>query len=558
MPTTKVPELYQLCLENLVHNGEFWLKKKADKKSSQPLNNSFESLPSSFQQDLLDTYERIHSHPGRCSFWQEQQEKWRLFVTSQVCKLTITEYTEKASLLHIAATCRNLKHLELKYVKEVLSYLKAISPCLCTIVTLDFETMAHVNSTSLKYIRNRCPKLRVLILRSCFLTDKSISQLKHLPTLTELDLRDTEVTAAGVSHVLRNNPQLRTLLHPEVGRALQKMHSAKTWLVRVEMSLFAQTANYRLREIELELCTKDHCNMLAMVVLVCPHIERVRVEFDARISSQALLPLAKLKRLSQLDVQCISSGNRKPWEEHQSESMTLFEGSIVPILKSHGNQLSTVSLEGIVGVNMKILQDLCTRLMTLGLYYNWYLHDSFPLPKDLKASKPFPTLKRLLFGSNFGNDDFPAVYLEWLLSNANLEELSLSASPLFTDDLFTRVFANSLSFPHLRSLELAYCNVTPELIVEFLARCGRKALQKLSICGPFVREQAPPAMCYIICEKLDVHVEAYSYSFVKIKKRIVRYKQDLSFVSSPQHSLESRHHHPYLDVKKQWRQDFQC
>ncbi|KAJ8880567.1 hypothetical protein PR048_017037 [Dryococelus australis] len=391
--------------------------------------------------------------------------------------------------------------------------------------------MAHVNSAALKYIRNHCPKIRVLILRSCFLTDKSISQLKHIPTLTELDLRDTEVTAAGVAQVLRNNPQLRTLLHPEVGRALQKMHSTKTWLVRMEKNLlFAPSVNYHLREVELELCTKDHCNMLAMVVLVCPHIERVRVEFDALISPQALLPLANLEKLSQLDVQCVSDGNRKHWEEHQSNSTTLFEGSIVPILKSHGSQLSTISLEGIAGVNMKILQDMCTRLVTLGLYYNWYLNGFFPLPEDLSVSKPFPALKRLLFGSNFGHDDFPALYLEWLLSNTNLEELSLSASPLFTDDLFTRVFANSLSFPHLHSLELAYCNVTPELIIEFLARCGRKSLRKLSICGPFVREQAPPAMCYIICEKLDVQIEAYSYSFVKIKKRIVRYKQDLSFV----------------------------
>jgi hypothetical protein len=72
--------------------------------------------------------------------------------------------------------------------------------------------------------------------------------------------------------------------------------------------------------------------------------------------------------------------------------------------------------------------------------------------------------------------------------------------------------------------------VTTEVITGFLYHCGRKSLRELSICGPFVREQASPALCYIICEKLDVQLEAYFYSFIKMKKRMVRYKQDLNFI----------------------------
>nr|CAD7402122.1 unnamed protein product [Timema cristinae] len=634
MPILKTQSLYQICLENIVHNANFWLELKLAQEKNKTATNPFDSLPASLQQDILCTYERIHGLPGGNNFWLELQEKWRLFVTRQISKLTITEYTGKTSLVHIASTCRNLKHLELKNVQEALPYLKAVAPCLNTVLSLDFETMAHVNSASLKYIRSHCPNLKsltksqfkfasllptiavaqgaivkfigdraikkgeergwkrinsglvpvtalkdpapkkVLGLKSCFLNDKAVNQLKHISSLMELDLRDTEVTAIGICQVLKCNPQLRSLQHPEVGRALYKMHSAKTWLVRVEASLLsASAASYRLREIELELSTKDHCNMLSVVTSVCPRIERVRVEVDMRVSPYALMPLSKLEWLCELDIQCVAGSNRKPWDDQPStgtvlETITLFEGSIVPILESRGKHIQIVLLEGVAAVSMKIIQEHCPHLISLGLYYNSYAQNSFSIPDNVTSSKPFPSLRRLLFGSNSGHDDFPAPYLEWLLSNSNLVELSLSASPLFTNELFTRVFANSSAFPQLRRLELDYCNVTAEVITEFLNSCGRKSLKELSICGPFVREQASPALCFIICEKLDVQVEAYFYSFVKMKKRMVRYKQDLNFISSkpdvgsPRHTLESRNRAnrlpSYLDVKKQWGGECKC
>ncbi|XP_069679780.1 F-box and leucine-rich repeat protein 13-like [Periplaneta americana] len=548
MPTHKMQRLYQLCLENIVQNANFWLQVKQIQEKTGLLGSPFDSLPASLEQDLLDMYERIHGLPGRNNFWLERQEKWRLFITRRITRLSITEYTEKISLVHIAATCRNLKHLEVRDVQEALPYLKAVAPCLTTIVSLNIDTMAHVTSASLKYIRNHCPNLRVLGLKSCFLNDKAMGHLKHISTLAELDLRDTEVTAAGVSQVLKSNPQLRSLHHPEVVRALYKLHSTRTWLVRVEASLLTPStaACYHLREIELELSRKDNPSMLAVVVSVCPEIERVRIEFDARASPYALVPLAALKCLTELDVQCVADTNRKPWDDHPTNStvlecVTLFEGSILPILQSCGNRLLTLSLEGVSGVDMKAVECHCPHLVSLGLYYNTYARNSFRIPDNKASVKPFPSLRRLLFGSNSGNDDFSAAYLEWLLSNENLEELSLSGSPLFTDELFACAFTNSAAFPRLRRLELDYCNVTAEVITGFLYHCGRKSLRELSICGPFVREQASPALCYIICEKLDVQLEAYFYSFIKMKKRMVRYKQDLNFISSKSDIASPRH-----------------
>ncbi|PNF17796.1 hypothetical protein B7P43_G06893 [Cryptotermes secundus] len=539
MQAHKMQRLYQLCLENIVHNSNFWLQVKHTQEKIGILSSPFDSLPASLEQDLLDMYEQINGLSGQNNFWLEQQEKWRLFVTRRIKRLCITKYTEKTSLVHIATTCRNLNHLEVRDVQEALPYLKAVAPCLTTVVSLNIDTMAHVTSGSLKYIRSHCPNLRTLGLKSCFLNDKAVSHLKHISTLAELDLRDTEVTAVGVSHVLKSNPQLRSLHHPEVVHAVYKLHSTRTWRVRVEASLWSSSMAvcYHLREIDLELSRKDNPSMLAVVVSVCPEIERVRIEFDARASPYALVPLAALKCLTELDIQCVADTNRKPWVDHAThssvlDSITLFEGSVLPILQSCGSHLHALSLEGISGVDMKSVEIHCPNLVSLGLYYNTYARNSFRIPDNIASVKPFPSLRRLLFGSNSGNSDFSASYLEWLLSNENLEELSLSGSPLFTDELFACAFANSAAFPQLRRLELDYCNVTAEVITGFLYHCGRKSLRELSICGPFVREQASPALCYIICEKLDVQLEAYFYSFIKMKKRMLRYKQDLNFISS--------------------------
>ncbi|XP_067000887.1 uncharacterized protein [Anabrus simplex] len=521
MPVHKVKLLYHLCLENIILNADFWLQVKKVQEKDRNTSGPFDDLPASIEQDLLDAYERLDSGPGRKNMWLERQDRWRLFVTQRVNRLSVTDRTEKCSLAHIAATCKNVKYLEVKNVHDVIPYLKALAPCLSTVVSLNFETMAHVNSAVLKYIRSHCPNLRVLGLRSCFLNDKAVGHLKHINSLTELDLRDTEVTAAGVCRVLKHNPQLCSLQHPDVVRALYKMHAttAKTWLVR------AVAVSYRLHDVELELSRKDGPEMLAVVAEVCPAVERVRVEFDVRASPQSLAPLARLQRLAELDIQCVG-------DDRQSEPMTLFRGSIVPILEARGQCLLTMSLEGVADVDMRLIEVYCPRLVSLGLYYNSYIQDSFHIPKDISSVKPFPALRRLLFGSNSGNNDFPSAYLEWLLANKDLEELCLSGSPLFTNELFSGAFANSCAFPHLRRLELDYCNISQEVITDFLCHCGRKSLKELSICGPFVHEQATPALCYIICKRLDVQLEAYFYSFVKMKKRMVRYKQDLNFINS--------------------------
>lgn len=70
------------------------------------LNYFSPPLAPALEQELLDTYAKINSLPEHGNFWLEDQEKWRLFITRKITRLTISEYTEKASLAHISTTCR--------------------------------------------------------------------------------------------------------------------------------------------------------------------------------------------------------------------------------------------------------------------------------------------------------------------------------------------------------------------------------------------------------------------------------------------------------------------
>lgn len=293
----------------------------------------------------------------------------------------------------------------------------------------------------------------------CFINDKAISYLKSIPSLVEIDLRNTDITASGVNRILRHNPQLTHLNHPDVFRALIKNHS--WFLSRISSS------QYSLVDMYCQLTRRDDGeSLLTKLVSSCPHLERIQIEMDPRTSPQGLSQLNRLTRLNELDIQCLPVTGTSP----VPESSSLFSQGILSVVSVRGSQLSSLFLEGVLHVNMHQLQLHCPNLNSLGIFYNSYAPTSFHVPDDLTITKPFPALTRLMFGSNAGDDDFDPRYLSWLLSNPQLNELSLSGSPLLTGSLFAVAFANSGGFPHLRRLELDYCNISSELITEFLSQ----------------------------------------------------------------------------------------
>lgn len=241
-----------------------------------------------------------------------------------------------------------------------------------------------------------------------------MSSLKRLSNLIELDLRETEVTAAGAARLLKRNPQLLLVKHSELLRSLAKLATKSIVL--------------QIREIQLSIeCSSS--SIVHSVVTTCPKLEQINIELDYRIPNTTLIPLAQLEHLNQLHIHCIC--------EHVSLSPklseTLFATSIIPILKVRGKQLKALSLECVEGVDLKQIETLCPYLGSLTLYFNSYVS-----PNVLPT---FEGLRKLQFGSQAGGDDnMSAPTLKALLvGTTSLQELSLASSPLYSDQLFQEV-----------------------------------------------------------------------------------------------------------------------
>ncbi|XP_071448828.1 uncharacterized protein [Hetaerina americana] len=557
MAPYKLHTLYSLCLRTIVHNAEHWLPKEPHNKCGYH-PSPFDNLPTGLAQDLLEAYERINGMPTLNKYWQEQA-RWRMFITCKIMKIIITEFMDKNTLLHIANSCHNLKHLELRNVEETLQYLKIISPCLSTLILLDLH-MSTVSNVALKFISDHCVNLKILRLKSCYVTDKAVASLKRMNSLIEVDLSETEVTHSGLAQILKRNPQIQILHHLEVVKALNKMHH-KLWKKSSNFHITSSLPRYQLRELGFN-CNRETQSALPISVATCPFLERVSVEFDIRTASPtALTPLSALRHITELHVLCVSSfigpvagdgrnagqsGDISSLPSTHSQThipVTVFEGSILPTIQVRGYQITALTLEGVSGVNLQILESSCPTLASLGLYYNTYVKVHLD-----RHCLMFPRLRRLAFGSGGGSgvdencEDFTAAGLEMLLSGAtSLEELSLSGSPLYSDSLFVRVFAAN-QFHNLRRLELEHCNVSQQVVEWFLGgNCNNNAtdgcrisqcqsLSEVSVCGHWVHEQAAAALSFILKEKLDVRLEAYVYSFAKVKKRTVRFKQYVNFI----------------------------
>ncbi|KAG8231833.1 hypothetical protein J437_LFUL008604 [Ladona fulva] len=555
MAPIKLHSLYNLCLREIVNNAELWLQYPYPYDDCSQRPSPFDSLPTGLAQDLLESYERVHGLPSLSKYWQEQA-RWRLFITSKIKKIIITEFMDKKTLLHVANCCHNLKHLEIRNVEETLQYLKIITPCLPTLILLDLH-MSTVSNSALKFIRDHCTTLKILRLKSCYVTDKAIKSLKRVSSLLEVDLSETEVTHSGLAQVLKHNPQIQVLHHLDVVKALNKMHDKQWRKYRLIKNI--TLPRYQLRELGFN-CNEETQATLPVTVATCPFLERVSVEFDIRTATpSALAPLSTLNHLTELHVLCVSSfigpaANEAHGSGANNEASamasrrlppraTIFAGSIYPTIRVHGKHITALTLEGVSGVDLPLLEKACVSLLSLGLYYNTYTKIS----EDYSLT--FPQLRRLAFGSGGGSgidlncEDFTAAGLEKLLSSVkSLEELSLSGSPLYSDALFLRVFAAN-SFPNLRRLELEHCNVSQQVVEWFLGgnrnnnssgggnghnQC--RSLSEVSVCGHWVHEQAGAALSFILREKLDVRLEAYVYSFAKVKKRTVRFKQYVNFI----------------------------
>ncbi|XP_047106629.1 uncharacterized protein LOC124775838 [Schistocerca piceifrons] len=169
-------------------------------------------------------------------------------------------------------------------------------------------------------------------------------------TLSELHLGAASATLEDLQALLQGLPALRLLRHYQLVRALHAVHAEQA-------RRGDRLPQYRLTNLDVDFSHVTRCRWSAEAVLsrdalplavrLCPEAESVRVRCDSDTPHDALEALGRLRRMRELSVACVTSGER---------SLLDFQ-DLLPLLDAHG-QRHLVSLE------LKVMENVDTHEIT--------------------------------------------------------------------------------------------------------------------------------------------------------------------------------------------------
>ncbi|XP_049772076.1 uncharacterized protein LOC126154162 [Schistocerca cancellata] len=169
-------------------------------------------------------------------------------------------------------------------------------------------------------------------------------------TLSELHLGAARATLEDLQALLQGLPALRLLRHYQLVRALHALHAEQA-------RRGDRLPQYRLTNLDVDFSHVTRCRWSAEAVLsrdalplavrLCPEAESVRVRCDSDTPHDALESLVRLRRMRELSVACVTSGER---------SLLDFQ-DLLPLLDAHG-QRHLVSLE------LKVMENVDTHEIT--------------------------------------------------------------------------------------------------------------------------------------------------------------------------------------------------
>ncbi|XP_046675573.1 uncharacterized protein LOC124364271 [Homalodisca vitripennis] len=216
--------------------------------------------------------------------------------------------------------------------------------------------------------------------------------------LVELHLATLSVTADQLTEVLQLAPNLKLLRHYQLVSALYKLHS-ETWKSGGSLS------KYKLANLDADFSHVVRCRMspqavlpgdaMRLATLLCPDVSSVRVRIDCSTPHDILNPLTTIRKLKELSVVCVTSGER----------CNLDFSDISPVLEAHGEtSLVSLELKVIEEVESHQVVSLCPQLETLVLSGCGYVCPS-TCGSFMCANKPsYLRRLRLLFYAD--GDDF--------------------------------------------------------------------------------------------------------------------------------------------------------
>ncbi|XP_049855186.1 uncharacterized protein LOC126335769 [Schistocerca gregaria] len=330
-------------------------------------------------------------------------------------------------------------------------------------------------------------------------------------TLSELHLGAARATLEDLQALLRGLPALRLLRHYQLVRALHALHAEQA-------RRGDRLPQYRLTNLDVDFSHVTRCRWSAEAVLprdalplavrLCPEAESVRVRCDSDTPHDALEALARLRRVRQLSVACVTSGER---------SLLDFQ-DLLPLLDAHGQRhLVSLELKVMENVDTHEITARCPRLERLLLSgcgtafpHACAQHGCLTRPRWM-----LPRLRTLFFadGDDFSWDHaLPPCFWDATLAagdggaHSRVEGVFLE-SPRLPAERLSRLLRRTGGWPQLRVLSAcrtpelrpqplqAACRAAPRLAYLRVSACG--ALPPTTDTAAQLRQHLPPgaALC---------------------------------------------------------------
>ncbi|KAI1811591.1 RNI-like protein [Poronia punctata] len=291
-------------------------------------------------------------------------------------------------------------------------------------------------------------------------SDDLIRIFQRVPQLKRLKLRNAiQFTDHVMDYLMTRETALESLY----------IHGANL-LSEDKWAQFLAKKGSSLKELNIQYTDKHmNDNVVEQIQKQCPNLERLKICHNQELSDEGIKKMAGMEELRHVSLQTLKKTTTEPYVE---------------VVQSLGPQLETFSLQGVVGVDDRLLDALhenCTSLDKLRITDSNFMTDAGfarlflgwknkPLSfLDLQKCRYVDASKPRVNEHQVGlcSKGFEALMAH---SGQDLRHLNVHACRNISRDSFESVFAEGKLYPQLRYLEVSFCEEVTDHIVGCIFR----------------------------------------------------------------------------------------
>ena len=327
------------------------------------------------------------------------------------------------------------------------------------------------NDKVLQAIGSNCLDLRELDVKGCPISDNGIlnlcfslkNQHQKCSKLIKLDISYTEVTSTGAQEILLSAQNLRqlelySLCDAMTGTSFKEKLDKKLLLHNLSNAFYMEEP-YPVQTIRT-------------VTDLCPLLTEVKL-FQC-VDDEGVQCLSSLQNLRVLHL------------ANSDDELITFDGSIVPVLATRGQQIQELALHEINSTDIGFIGMTCPNLQVYTYAASVFGHVEFrhteQIPQ-LDSQKMYSFLKKLdvQINSYCSTNNLTRRAMTLMLQNAHdLEEFNFCKISCLTDDLFMDIITFN-NFSQLKKAKLCKCDNITETFVWELLRSDTPLLCEVSL-----------------------------------------------------------------------------